>query len=210
MHPRLTKRPWTITGEPLAWRSRSSTTCSTFRGTRPSWASAWARIPVWANGLTRGSWESTAAAAGPSSLPTRPWRRLHHSALAATACASWRWLFWKGIVDGECGLVAGTDRDAGRPQEDLGERTRSTRRREANRADRRGRSPVGSLRQQSRCRRALSGPAPDLRFLSGPPDLGHGPPDLSAQADHRPCRRTAHDPDPGRADGLPQPGREPL
>ena len=45
MPPRLTKRPWTITGGPSAWRSRSSTTCSTFRGTRPSWASAWARIP---------------------------------------------------------------------------------------------------------------------------------------------------------------------
>ena len=160
--------------------------------------------------LPAGSWASTAAAAGPSSSPTRPWRRSHHSALAATACASWRWLFWKGIVDDECGLVAGTDRDAGRPQEAVGEGTRSARRRDANRADRRGRPPVGSLRQQSRRRRALPGPAPELRLLSGPPDLGHGPPDLSAQADHRPCRRAVHDPDPGRPDGLPQPGREPL
>ena len=157
-----------------------------------------------------GFWASTAAAAGPGSLPTRPWRRSLRLALAATACASWRWLFWKGIVDDECGFAAGTDRDAGRPQEALGEGARSARRRDAHRADRRGRPAVGSLRQQPRGRRALPGPAPDLRLLPGPPDLGHGPSDLSAQADHRPRRRAPHDPHPGRPDGLPQPGRERL
>ena len=45
-------------------------------------------------------------------------------------------------------------------------------------------------------------------FAAGPPDLGHRPPDLSAQADHRPRRRARHDPHQGRPDGLPQPGRE--
>ena len=47
-------------------------------------------------------------------------------------------------------------------------------------------------------------------FSPRPPDLGHRPPDLPAQADHRPRRRAAHDPDQGGPDGLPQPGREPL
>ena len=46
-----------------------------------------------------GFWASTAAAAGPGNWPTRPWRRSLRWALAATGCASWRWLFWKGIVD---------------------------------------------------------------------------------------------------------------
>ena len=38
-----------------------------------------ARIPSWANGPTPGSWASTAAAAGPGSWPTRPWRRSRRS-----------------------------------------------------------------------------------------------------------------------------------
>ena len=49
-----------------------------------------------------------------------------------------------------------------------------------------------------------------LRLHPGPPDLGHRPPDLSPQADHRPGRPAAHDPDQGGPDGLPQPGREPV
>ena len=45
-------------------------------------------------------------------------------------------------------------------------------------------------------------------FTQRPPDLGHRPPDLSPQADHRPRRRAAHDPHQGGPDGLPEPGRE--
>ena len=69
------RRRSTLTGGPWAWRSRSSTTCSTSRGTRPSWASGSARIPGWASGRTPGSWASRGAAAGPGSWPTRPSRR---------------------------------------------------------------------------------------------------------------------------------------
>ena len=73
----------------------------------------------WANGRTPGFWASTAAAAAPGNWPTRPWRRLPRSARAATVCETWRWLFWKGIVDESCGFGAGKDRIAGRPQEAL-------------------------------------------------------------------------------------------
>ena len=52
--------------------------------------------------------------------------------------------------------------------------------------------PAGPLRQQSRRRRALPGPAPDLRLPPGPADLGHRPSDLSAQADHRPLPTSFH------------------
>ena len=65
-----------IYGRPSAWPSRSSTTCSTCRATRRSWASGWARTRVWASGPTRASWGSRGAAAGPSNWPTRrsrPW-----------------------------------------------------------------------------------------------------------------------------------------
>ena len=67
-------------------------------------------------------------------------------------------------------------------------RARAARRRDALRADRRGRPALGPLRQQPRRRRALPGAAPELRLHPGPPDLGHRPPDLSPQADHRPRR----------------------
>ena len=77
-------RPSTVTARPSDWPFRSSTTCSMSRATRPSWASASARIPSWANGRTPGFWASTAAAAAPGSWPTRPWRRSSRSARAAT------------------------------------------------------------------------------------------------------------------------------
>ena len=87
---------------PSVWRSRSSTTCSTLEGDEASGARAWARIPDWGNGLTRGSLGIDGSRRRAQQSPTRPWRRLHHSALAATCLPSWRWPFWKGIVDGEC------------------------------------------------------------------------------------------------------------
>ena len=36
-------------------------------------------------------------------------------------------------------------------------------------------------------------------FTPGPPDLGHRPPDLPAQADHRPLPTVRHDPHQGAA-----------
>ena len=72
-------------------------------------------------------------------------------------------------------------------------------------------TPPGPLRQQPRRRRALPGPAPDLRLLPRPPDLGHRPPDLSPQADHRPatpaCTRSG--PRAGLM-GFPNPAESPF
>ena len=45
-------------------------------------------------------------------------------------------------------------------------------------------------------------------FSQGPPHLGHRPPDLPAQAHHRPLRAVPHHPHQGRADGLPATRRE--
>ena len=170
-----------------AWRSRSSTTCSTCRGTRPSWASGSARIPGWASGRIPGSWASREAAAGPGSWPTRPSRRWRRWARAATGCGRWPWIFWKGIADEQHRCCPGSSRrptSRGSPSTELEQLAAEMR----ERADRRRRPPRGPLRQQPRRRRALPGPAPDLRLPPGPPDLGHRPPDLPAQADHRPGR----------------------
>ncbi len=41
-------------------------------------------------------------------------------------------------------------------------------------------------------RRAVPRPAHHVRFQPRPPDLGHRPSDLSAQADHRPLPRIRH------------------
>ena len=97
------------------------------------------------------------------------------------------------MIEPDC--VAAPDRVAGRPQDALRDGARAARRRDARRADRRRRPAIGPLRQQPRRRRALPGPAPDLRLRPGPPDLGHRPPDLPPQAHHRPgrpsCTRSA-------------------
>ena len=47
-------------------------------------------------------------------------------------------------------------------------------------------------------------------FSQGPPHLGHRPPDLSAQAHHRPLRPLRHHPHQGRPDGLSQPAESAL
>ena len=107
----------TAMAKPSGWRSRSSTTCWTFRVTKPSWASASVRIPNWENGRTPGFWESTAAAAEPGNWPTRRSRLSSRSAPAASSCETWRWLFWKGIVDEPTELGAGEDQVAGRFEE---------------------------------------------------------------------------------------------
>src|SRR5262249_16672441 len=172
--------------------------------TRPSWASASARIPSWANGRTPGSWASTAAAAGPGSWPRRPSQRWRLWARAASGSAAGRWHYWKGIVDESPGFDPGPDPRAGRPEAAVGGRARSARRRDPRRADRRGRTPLGPLRQQPGRGRALPGLAPDLRLHPGSPDLGYRSPDLPPQADHRPGGPVAHDPHQGGPDGLPQ------
>ena len=41
-------------------------------------------------------------------------------------------------------------------------------------------------------------------------DLGHRPPDLSAQADHRAVPAVSHDSHQGRPDGLPEPAGKPV
>ena len=129
----------------------------------------------------------------------------------ASDCATWRWLFWKGIVDEPSGLGAGRESSRRPTCKALSEAELEQLAAEMRcRADRRGRPPLGALRQQPRRRRALPGAAPDLRLHAGPADLGHRPSDLSPQADHRPRRPVAHDPDQGGPDGLPQPRRKPI
>ena len=66
---------------------------------------------------------------------------------------------------------------------------RAAGRRNARRALQRRRRSHGALRVEPRRRRALPGAAHDVRLPPRPADLGHRPPDLSAQADHRPLPR---------------------
>ena len=68
---RHASKRWTDTGSASGLLFRSSMTCLTSKGMKPSWASASARIPSWENGRTPGFLASTAAAAAPGSWPMR-------------------------------------------------------------------------------------------------------------------------------------------
>ena len=80
---------WMSTDRRSAWRSRSSTTCSTSRGTRPSWASGSARTRAWASGPIPASGGRGEPPAGPPAGrrgrrgARAPW------ATAAIGCGPW-------------------------------------------------------------------------------------------------------------------------
>ncbi len=131
------------------------------------------------------------------------------------AQAPWRGIYWKGTVDEQHRAATaailpriGSPADLKKLSDKELEQLAGEMRDEL--IDVVGRR-AAHFASQPRRRRALPGPAPDLRLHRGPPDLGHRPPDLPAQADHRPRRRAAHDPHQGRPDGLPKPAtRAPI